>query len=254
MSLTIWTQCGGKSNFRELSLDAWRVVEAEHMVATRKLVDSDEEQALLEDLIERAKPPLQREPEFEGLHYLLATPFRYPPLRHGSRFGTRAERGIFYSSETQRAAFAEVAYYRLLFLSGTTADLVPMQLELSAFQVAVRTAAGIDLTRPPFADKEPILASPVSYTATQELGQEMRRDGVEAFRYVSARDRERGINVALFSPRAFAARRPRVPETWFCVIAPDEVEFSKKDFFERRVLHFPSSDFVVDGRLPAPAL
>jgi len=224
------------------------------MVATRKLVDSDEEQALLEDLIERAKPPARREPEFEGLHYLLATPFRYPPLRHGSRFGTRAERGIWYGAETQRAAFAEVAYYRLLFLAGTTADLAPMMLELSAFQAPVNTAAGIDLTRPPFAEHEAILSSPVSYAETQQLGQEMRRDGVEAFRYVSARDRERGINVALFSPCAFAARRPRVPETWFCVIAPEEVEFSKKDFFERRVYHFPRSDFEVDGRLPAPAL
>src|ERR1041384_5808829 len=146
MSPTIWTQCGAKSNFRELSLDAWRVVEAEHMVATRKLVDSDEEQALLEDLIERAKPPARREPEFEGLHYLLATPFRYPPLRHGSRFGTRAERGIWYGAETQRAAFAEVAYYRLLFLAGTTADLAPMMLELSAFQVPIKNAAGVDLT------------------------------------------------------------------------------------------------------------
>src|SRR5262245_14321301 len=246
MSQTIWTQCGGKSNLRELALDTWRVVEAEHMVATRKLVDSDEEQCVLEDLVERAKPPARHGPEFEGLHYLLATPFRYPPLRHGSRFGTRAERGIFYSAETQRAAFAEVAYYRLLFLAGTTADLAPMLLELSAFQVPVKTAAGIDLTHPPFAGHEAIISSPVSYTATQQLGQEMRNDGVEAFRYVSARDRERGINVALFSPRAFAARRPHVPETWFCVIAPDEVEFSKQDFFERRSHHFPRSDFEVD--------
>src|SRR2546429_7726835 len=63
MSTTIWTRCGGKSNFRELALDAWRVVEAQHMVATRKLVDSDEEQAMLESLIERAKPPARQGPE-----------------------------------------------------------------------------------------------------------------------------------------------------------------------------------------------
>ena len=35
-----------------------------------------EEQGLLEELLESSKPPLPRDAEFLGLHYLLATPFR----------------------------------------------------------------------------------------------------------------------------------------------------------------------------------
>src|SRR3954463_15070833 len=110
MSSSIWTRCAGDSEIRPLDVSPWRVVEAQHQLSTRKLVDSAEEQMLLEDLIERSKPPATAGTR---LHYLLATPFRYPPLRHGSRFGSRFVRGIWYGSETRRTAFAEVAYYRL---------------------------------------------------------------------------------------------------------------------------------------------
>ena len=72
-----------------MSGPTWRVVEAQHVVSTGKLVDAPEEQAALEMLIDSSKPPIPAAEEFAGLHYLLSTPFRYPPLRHGSRFSTR---------------------------------------------------------------------------------------------------------------------------------------------------------------------
>ena len=93
---------------------------------------------LLEQLIEDVKPPSGPPP---GLHWLLFTPFRYPPLRHGSRFGTRAERGIWYGSRTRATAFAEKAYYLLLFLDGTAADLTPLETDVSIFQAAYETRA-----------------------------------------------------------------------------------------------------------------
>ena len=39
MSSNIWTQCGAASNFRRLAANPWRVVEAQHLVSTLKLVD-----------------------------------------------------------------------------------------------------------------------------------------------------------------------------------------------------------------------
>jgi len=85
MSSSIWTRCAGDSELKPLRLQPWRAVEAQHQLSTRKLVDSAEEQTLLEELIDGAKPP----ETFGGkFHYLLSTPFRYPPLPHGSRFGT----------------------------------------------------------------------------------------------------------------------------------------------------------------------
>ena len=122
MSRSIWTRCGAKANLRRLTAKAWRVVEAQHVVSTRKLVDSHDEQELLEELIEPSKPRLPDMQGFHGLHYLLSTPFRYPPLPHGSRFATRTERAVWYGSSRVRTAFAETAYYRLLFLDGTTVD------------------------------------------------------------------------------------------------------------------------------------
>ena len=123
MSPSIWTQCAERFEPTRLAGPAWRAVESQHVTSTRKLVDSDDEQQLLESLIDAAKPPWPSGRRFVGLHYLLATPFRHPPLRYGSRFGTRRERGIFYCAETQATVFAEKAYYVLLFLDGTEADI-----------------------------------------------------------------------------------------------------------------------------------
>jgi hypothetical protein len=231
-------------------LDAWRVVESQHQIATRKLVTTDAEQQLLEQLIEGVKPP---DPTRGRLHYLLATPFRYPPLPYGSRYGTRAERGIWYGSETRPTAFAEVAYYRLLFLEGTKATLPVLEIDLTAFRASIRTARGVDLSAPPFTAHVDALASPSSYAATQALGRAMRAARVEAFRYVSARDAQRGINVAAFEPSVFGRRQPRSLETWRCTATRERVEVTRRDYFQRASFAYPRAQFLVAGVLPAPA-
>jgi hypothetical protein len=250
MPSSIWTRCGGRSSLRALSGRAWRVVESQHLFATRKLVDSDEEQALLEELIEEAKPPVG---VAGGIHYLLFTPFRYPPLRHGSRFGTRRDRGIWYGSRAQSTAFAEKAYYLLLFLEGTEADLTPWESDVSVFQAAYETARGVDLTRGAFARWRDVISSPTSYGESQALGAAMRAEGVEAFVYSSARDPAHGPNVALFVREALSARRPSVPESWRCVVTREGVEVTKEDVFRSASFAFKRAVFEVDGRLPAPA-
>jgi RES domain len=253
MSRSIWTRCAGSSRAAPLALAAWRAVESQTVVSTRKLVDSDDEQAVLEELIDRVKPPSPPGPEFRGLHFLLATPFRHPPLRHGSRFGTRAERGIWYGARELATVFAEVAYYRLVFLDGTAADLGTIAVELSAFRCQVRTRHGVDLTVAPFAAYRKRISDPSSYGESQDLGREMRAGGVEAFLYFSARDPEGGAGIGLLAP-AFGRRRPSVPEAWICHASRDKVEIAKKDVFVRRRLRFPREVFAVGGRLPAPAV
>src|SRR6516162_5765318 len=137
MSSSIWTRCAGASEIRPLRLSAWRAVEAQHQVSTRKLVDSAEEQILLEELIDKVKPP---DTTRGRLHYLLSTPFRYPPLPHGSRFGTHHDPGIWYGSESRRTMFAEVAYYRLVFLDGSRAALGAVTTQLTAFSVRAHSS------------------------------------------------------------------------------------------------------------------
>jgi hypothetical protein len=57
MSSSIWTRCAGDSELRALRLKPWRIVEAQHLLATRKLVDTAEEQMVLEEMLEASKPP-----------------------------------------------------------------------------------------------------------------------------------------------------------------------------------------------------
>ncbi len=250
MSSSIWTQCAGASEIRTLRLSPWRAVEAQHELSTRKLVSSAQEQALLEELIDRAKPP---DLTSGKLHYLLATPFRYPPLRWGSRFGTRHERGIWYGAESRDAMFAEVAYYRLVFLDGTRADLGTVATMLTAFRSSARSAHAVDLTAPPFAGHRATIASPVSYSETQALGRAMREAAIELFRYPSARDPRGGTNVGAFAPAVFGRSKPRDFENWQCTASKALVELVKRDYFGRELFSFPREMFLVDGKLPLPA-
>jgi hypothetical protein len=225
------------------------------MISTRPLVDSDAEHDLLERMIDEHKPPLPREPALAGLHYLLYSPFRYPPLRYGSRFGGRHEPSLWYGSEELRTALAETAYYRIVFFEATEAKLAPHQMPFSAFQVKVSTRAGVDLSSPAFESVVRRICSPSDYTISQRLGTELRAEGIEVVRYPSARDARRGPNVGLFSAAAFAAKAPlATPETWYCTVtAAHDVEFRHERALSIDTEAFPRSTFLVGGALPAPA-
>lgn len=100
--------CNGAEYIHPLKVNVIRLVESQEQVATTKLVETLEEQHQLESLLESTKPA---QPEGAGhYHYLIWTPFRYPPLPYGSRFGNRAQHGIFYGSLDDKTALAECAY------------------------------------------------------------------------------------------------------------------------------------------------
>jgi hypothetical protein len=249
MSPSIWTLCAASSRPRRLALKAVRVVESQYVISTRKLVDSDDEQEILEALIDTVKPPVPA--EMEHLHPLLFTPFRHPPLRWGSRFGTRSERGLWYGSLAIATALSEVAYYRLVFLEGTKANLSPVTVELSAFTAAIEGKRGLQLARPPFAAYAADISSKTSYAASQPLGAAMRAAGIDVFTFTSARDPGAGQNVALFSP-CFASSRPALLRTYVCTASRAMVDVTRKDLLRRvpERYGFRREVFEVDGRLP----
>ena len=111
MSVNTWTPTALASEARPWRGKGWRAVEALHRVATMTLVHGDlDDQSLLENILEEAKPVLPR--ETDGLHWLLATPFRYGAIYpYGSRF-RRAGRtlGVFYASEQVETALAEMSF------------------------------------------------------------------------------------------------------------------------------------------------
>ena len=75
-----------------------RLVQQQGINSLEPLVDNLEQLARLEAMVTTSKPPLQAAGPDTPSQPLLTTPFRYPPLRHGSRFGSRQYRGMFYGS------------------------------------------------------------------------------------------------------------------------------------------------------------
>jgi len=245
-----WTACLADTPPVKLSGTLLRLVESQEQVATSQLVGSLDRQALLEEMLEATKPHQRK--GTESLHYLLATPFRYPPLKHGSRFGTRSEPSLFYGSLTTQTVLAEAAYYRFVFWQGmATPPAGKLDTQHTLFGAAYRTGQGLRLQAPPFDLHRAALASPSDYRASQALGTVMRTVGIEAFEFVSARDPQAGINVALFTPKAFARKLPVSQEAWLCELSGERVRFRAAR--GRDIHDFPLGVFQVAGRLPWPA-
>ncbi|MGV1835201.1 RES family NAD+ phosphorylase [Rhizobium rhizogenes] len=248
MSLPIWTPDALSSEARPISGRYWRVVEAQHQVSTLKLVDTLEEQALLETLLEESKPALP--PECAGLDYLLATPFRYGAIYpYGSRF-RRAGRtlGVFYASEQVETALAEMSFYRLLFFSDSPGTPLPANAaEYTAFAAVIATKQAVDLMLAPLERDREAWADPVNYEACQSLADAARAGKVDAILYQSVRDPKGGKNIALLTAHAFAAREPVERQTWRIRLSPAGVQALCE--FPKARLGFARSDFGDDPRM-----
>jgi len=244
----MWTPLALASETRAWSGDLWRMVESQSRVATLKLVDTIDEQAILEAELEGSKPLIPT--ACAGLDYLLATPFRYAPYPHGSRFRrARQPEGCFYAAERVETAVAEEAFYRLLFfLDAPGAKRPANPQERTAFRVPAETDHGIDLTLPPLDRDASIWEHPTDYGPCQALADAARTVGMEAIRYRSVRDPDRGPNVALLSPAAFRATQPEVFETWHVFLREAAVQAVRE--MPRLTLEIPFSSWAADPRVP----
>jgi len=227
-----------------------RMVESQEQIATRALVDDLAEQALLEQMLERSKPPAPA--GATHLDYLLTSPFRYPPLPYGSRFGSRFEPSLFYGSLAMAPVLAETAYYRLVFWSGMTVPPPSGRLttEHTLFAARYDSPRGLSLHLPPFDVHAARLASRHSYRDTQQLGRALREAGIELFVYPSARDPDGGLNIALFNTVPFRQPSPAWKQSWLCDTREGDVTFYNSAVGTRS---YPRELFLVEGRLPSPA-
>lgn len=206
------TQAPSTSDFITYQATVFRMVEAQHRISTSRLTDSLAEEERLERLVEEVKPPM---PEMaRGLHYLLATPFRYGH-RSASRFRQAGERpGIFYGSETTKTCVVEMAYWRLRFFAASPEALLSTTTtEYFMFGIGVAAERTLDLTRPPFARQRAKWTDKSSYDACQRFAALGRSIATQLIRYESARD-QGGFNVALFDPACFTAQVPSSEGTW----------------------------------------
>lgn len=247
----IWAACKGDQHIQKISGKLYRLVESQEQIATLGYVDTLEEQALLEEMLETTKPIYSE--ASHAYHYLLKTPFRYPPLKWGSRFGRIHEPSIFYGGCNIGATLAESAYYRFVFWYSMDGHPVKNKIrsEHTMFSAVYQTERGIQLHSAPFVKYKKKLVDPVNYNNCQLLGTAMRGAGVQAFEYTSARDVAKGICVGLFSFAAFSKKKPQETVQWLCELNATEVSF--KQLESKQITSFGIENFLVDNQLPLPA-
>lgn len=190
----------------------WRGVEAQHLVATMKLVDTAAEQHLLEDLLETSKPAWPA--DGAGQHYLIATPYRYRPV-HESRFRPAGSPGLWYGAETLEVACAEVAYWKWRFLCDSDALRGESLHTQHTFFEAHASGPCIDLTAPPWVASAAAWTHPTRYADCQALAAAARDHAVAWIRYSSARSKPGVCGVAL-TPAALALKSGFAQQTWSC--------------------------------------
>lgn len=217
----MWTTSALASEAAPYRAAVWRVVEGQHRISTNRLAENRDDQALLEALVEEVKPLMP--PACAGLHFLLATPFRYGHAMPSRFRRARTREGIFYAAEQVKTALAEIAYHRLAFLARSPGVQPPRTvIQHTAFRVRVETESALDLTGPPFADDPALWANPNHYENCQRLGEIAREAGLALLRYASVRN-EGGINVALLKPDALKDRQPTVAGTWHIRMTADSL-------------------------------
>lgn len=191
----------------------WRIVENQEQAATRRLTHSAEEHSRLEALLDENKPAYM--PGTSHLHWLLRTPFRYPPLHHGSRFGSHFQPGILYASRELETAMTESAVYLWLFRAAPV-ELGPLE-RVSDGRTALRFDIDhqriTDLTKEPGSHYREQISDPAGYTYSQALGTKLREQGTAAIWFHSARAIE-GINCAVIDPAAIPGGMEPSQEHW----------------------------------------
>ena len=221
-----WEAAWFEGSVQHGNLLAWRGVEAQHVVSTMRLVDTPDEQALLEQLLEGSKPamPATQHPK----HYLLATPFRYSPA-HASRFRPAHSKGQWYGAQEIGTACAEVAYWRYRFILDS-AGLANETLltEHTFFQGAIAGRC-IDLMAAPWSAARDVWTNGADYAATHALAGDAQRHGVQWLAYESVRAAGQRCAV-VFDPDSLlqpAAGLEATKQTWHCKATRASVMFTR---------------------------
>ncbi len=222
-----WDQAWFDGTVAPRRMTAWRGVEAQHVVSTMRLVDTPDEQDLLEQLLEGSKPamPSTASPK----HYLLATPFRYSPP-YASRFRQPNAKGQWYGAESVFAACAEVAYWRHRFMLDSAGLLSKEVLtEHTLFQGDIDGTA-IDLMAEPWVQARSGWTDGTDYSATHAVAFIAQEKGVQWLSYESVRAPGQRCAV-VFDPDCLFTPQPTLEATmqrWYCKASRSAVMFTRE--------------------------
>lgn len=221
MSYTTWTPPAPLPEVHTWSGWAWRMVEAQYVASTMKLVDSIAEQDVLEALLDSNKPDLPI--NAANLDYLLAAPFRYAARAGGSRFRAETDPGVFYGAENTATACAELGYWRWKFLRDAP-NLDNLQpVAHTAFRTKIASDV-VDLRKPPYDQNAAIWLHPADYQPTQAFAKLARSQNLGGIIYQSVRHPEPRWCIAILTPTAFVSRKPdKQRQTWWLSVQQDAV-------------------------------
>lgn len=204
-------------------LRVWRGVETQHISATMQLVDTADEQDLLEQMLEESKPPLPPQGAAHK-HYLLTTPFRYTP-QTASRFRSAGQRGLWYGARQLRAACAEVAYWRMMFILDSAGLQKSRLTSQHTFFAAHVHGVGINLQAKPWPALRTAWVDGQSYAQTHRLARAARSAEIQIIQYESVRS-PGDTNFAVFTPDALDEPPGGIAaseQAWICSAGKDHV-------------------------------
>lgn len=207
-----WEDAWFEESLQHRQVMVWRGVESQYAPATMRLVDTFEEQDLLEQLLESSKPPIAKD-----RHYLLFTPFRYTPP-HAHRFRPAHERGQWYGALNQVAVCAEIAYWRHRFiLDSAGLHEEALLTDHTLFQAEVR-GPSLDLMVWPWNQARPQWTHGSDYSSTQALAAEAQRRGVMWLQYESVRAPGEACAVAFVQEALFEPTQglDATRQAWHC--------------------------------------
>lgn len=202
---------------------AWRGVETQYIAACIKLVDTFEEQDLLEQMLEVSKPPVP--PVSEQKHYLLLSPFRYFPA-HSSRFRPAQQSGLWYGSSTLEGSCSEIAYWRMKFIKDSAGLVASGEIitEHTFYQSNVQGRV-INLMAAPWVDFSHIWKHTSDYSGTHKLAELAQKEGIDWIQYESVRRPSCSL-AAVLKPDALhmePAALEKSRQEWTCKATRDTV-------------------------------
>jgi hypothetical protein len=233
-----------------------RITDRQGESGTAELVENVREQARLEQLIDGVKPPVPSDWPEAGdgrplpSHRLLLTPFRYPPLESGSRFGRAHQRHLFYGARALETALAERAFHALRPIEDSPLPSgARIQRQQSAFTVQISAERGLTLQDHLTPEALACITNPCSYADSQRCGDAMRERRVQAFESPSARSPDTPPVVGVLTPDAFCST-PMDLQDWILEITAGGV--TAVCFGGGLTAHFSREQFLVAGRWPKP--
>lgn len=244
-----WNEFLSLSIATSMNVKAFRCVESQERSATLQLVGNNiEAHDILEGIIEASKPTLPN--NCAGLHYLFTTPFRYPPLRWGSRFGSRLEPSLMYAGLDLDVTLGECAFYRFVFLSHMeTPPPNPVITYHTSFWFRVKGDLFLKLDSAPMNQFADLWTHKSDFSECQSLGSSARALSYEGIVYESARLSTKR-NLALYTPSVITSEDPNEMKFWTCHTSEKQCSFLGDN---NRRFSFSRDNFLVCGELPLTA-